>query len=66
MTEVEFEELGDERAKAHETDQGGDRRENIENVDLVRGESEIFFKLKADVGMPVNSFELKNVKKDES
>ena len=39
MTEVEFEELGDERAKADETDQGGDRRENIENVDLVRGES---------------------------
>ena len=42
MTEVELEELGDERAKADETDQGGDRRENIENVDLVRGESEIF------------------------
>ena len=39
MTEVELEKLGDERAKAHETDQGGDRRENIENVDLVRGES---------------------------
>ena len=42
MTEVEFEKLGDERAKAHETDEGGDRRENIENIDLVRGESEIF------------------------
>ena len=42
MTEVEFEKLGDERAKADETDQSGDRRENIENVDLVRGESEIF------------------------
>ena len=42
MTEVEFEELGDERAKADETDQGGDRRENIKNVDLVRGKSEIF------------------------
>ena len=39
---MEFEELGDERAKADETDEGGDRRENIENVDLVRGESEIF------------------------
>ena len=42
MTEVEFEELWDERAKAHETDEGGDRRENIVNIDLVRGESEIF------------------------
>ena len=42
MTEVEFEKLGDERAKADETDEGGDRRENIENIDLVRGESEIF------------------------
>ena len=42
MTEVELEELGDERAKADETDEGGDRRENIENIDLVRGESEIF------------------------
>ena len=39
---MEFEKLGDERAKAHETDEGGDRRENIENIDLVRGESEIF------------------------
>ena len=42
MTEVEFEKLGDERAEADETDEGGNRRENIENVDLVRGESEIF------------------------
>ena len=42
MTEVEFEKLGDERAEADETDEGGDRRENIENIDLVRGESEIF------------------------
>ena len=39
MTEVELEKLGDERAKAHETDQGGDGRENIVNVNLVRGES---------------------------
>ena len=42
MTEVEFEKLGDERAEADETDEGGNRRENIENVDLVRGESEFF------------------------
>ena len=63
---MELEELGDERAKAHETDQSGDRRENIEDVDLVRGESEILFELKTDISMSGNSFKLNNVKKVES
>ena len=45
MTEVELEELGDERAKAHKADQGGDGRENIVNVDLVRGESRENFQI---------------------
>ena len=54
MTEVELEKLGDERAKAHETDQGGDGRENIVNVNLVRGESGKISNWKQ---MPGNSFE---------
>ena len=45
MTEVEFEKLGDERAEADETDEGGNRRENIVNVDLVRGESRENFQI---------------------